>query len=375
MKNFWKHLYLCPLIITLLLLTGFGKLNTQINIPIAAAAAQGIQVAEVQPPPADYTSGEFKEIWLAGGCFWGVEAYMARIPGVVDVLSGYANGKTANPSYEDVVYRNTGHAETVRVIYDPEKVDLSVLLQYFFKVIDPTSRNRQGDDIGSQYRSGVYYVDQADLTVIKAEIAKVQKAYKKPIVTEVLPLTGFYRAEEYHQDYLKKNPDGYCHVDFSKLDETVQVTVDPSLYTKPDDATLRKTLTQAQYEVTQLNNTEHAFSNEYWDTYEPGLYVDVVTGEPLFSSRDKYDSACGWPSFTQPIDPAVLIYKQDTSFGLTRIEVRSRVGDSHLGHVFNDGPAKKGGLRYCINSASLRFIPLEKMTEEGYSKFLILVDK
>ena len=362
MKNFFKQLYICPLIVMALFLTGCGaKINT--------AYAQGTEEQKVSEKDS------LKEIWLAGGCFWGVEAYMEKIYGVVDVTSGYANGKTKNPTYEDVVYHNTGHVETVHVRYDSQKVDLSVLLQYFFKVIDPTAQNRQGNDIGTQYRSGIYYTDKNDLATIKAEVNKVQKRYTKLVVTEVLPLTEFYIAEEYHQDYLKKNPNGYCHIDFLKLKESVQIKVDPALYTKPDDETLKKTLTKAQYEVTQLNNTEYAFSNEFWDTYKQGIYVDVVTGEPLFSSKTKYDSACGWPSFTSPIDPDVVVYKEDTSYGMTRIEVRSRVGNSHLGHVFKDGPKDKGGLRYCINSASLRFIPLKKMEEEGYGKFIVLVTK
>ena len=334
----------------------------------------------------DYSGRTLKEIWLAGGCFWGVEAYMARIYGVADVSSGYANGNKANPTYEEVSYQGTGHAETVRVLYDPERTDLKTLLQYYFKIIDPTSVNRQGNDQGAQYRTGIYYKDDKDLTVIREVVAEMQKGYKKPIATEVSPLNGFYAAEDYHQDYLEKNPDGYCHVDFSPLEGKVvdatetkdtlesiksaeAIKVDPVKYSKPDDATLRKTLTADQYAVTQQGVTDRAFSNEYWDNHAAGLYVDIVTGEPLFSSSDKFDSGCGWPSFTKPIDPAVITTKNDTSFGMTRTEVRSRVGDSHLGHVFEDGPADKGGLRYCINSSSIRFIPLDKMAGEGYGEF------
>ncbi len=322
----------------------------------------------------NYEDTELKEIWLAGGCFWGVEAYMARIFGVADVTVGYANGTTDNPSYQDVSYRNTGHAETVHVKYDPKRVDLEILLDYFLKIIDPTSVNKQGNDIGSQYRTGIYYKNTEDMKVIEKVIEKEQMKYKKPIATEVLPLDGYFLAEEYHQDYLEKNPDGYCHVDFSPLEEQmISIKVDPNLYSKPDDETLKMTLTEAQYAVTQMNNTERAFSNEYWDNHESGLYVDVVTGEPLFSSADKYDSGCGWPSFTKPIDPDVIEEHRDTSFGMTRVEVRSRVGDSHLGHVFEDGPVDKGGLRYCINSASIKFIPLDDMEEEGYEIFIPLV--
>ena len=318
----------------------------------------------------DYSSRTLSEIWLAGGCFWGVEAYMARIYGVADASVGYANGTTETPSYEDVVYRNTGHAETVLVRYDPARVSLDVLLTYFFKIIDPLSVNKQGNDVGSQYRSGIYYKNAADLPTIQTVLAAVQRDYDKPIVTEVLPLDNYYPAEEYHQDYLEKNPNGYCHVDFSNLDEPVDVVVDPNLYSKPDDATLRATLTAIQYAVTQNADTEQSFGNEYWDNKAPGLYVDVVTGEPLFTSTDKYDSGCGWPSFTKPIDPLVVTYIEDVSYGMVRTEVRSRVGDSHLGHVFDDGPADKGGLRFCINSASIRFIPLEDMEEQGYGIYI-----
>lgn len=184
----------------------------------------------------DYSQSQLKEIWLAGGCFWGVEAYMTRVYGVADAVSGYANGNTENPTYEEVCSEFTGHTETVRVVYDPERVELTELLEKYFKIIDPTSQNRQGYDIGSNYRSGVYYKDNADLPVIRAVVEEVQKKYDRPVVTEILPLANFYEAEEYHQDYLEKNPNGYCHIDFSNLEE--DVLVDPTLYSNPDDATL-----------------------------------------------------------------------------------------------------------------------------------------
>lgn len=324
----------------------------------------------------DYKNKNLKEIWLAGGCFWGVEAYMARIYGVADVTVGYANGNVANPSYELVCTGTTGAAETVHVTYDPERVSLKVVLEHFFKIIDPTTVYRQGNDVGPQYRSGVFYKDKADLAVIEEVVKNEQTKYNKKIVTEILPLTSYYLAEEYHQDYLEKNPGGYCHIDFSSLQDeasTKEIKVDPSLYTKPDDATLRKMLTPEQYAVTQSSGTERAFSNQYWDNHDAGIYVDVATGEPLFSSADKFDSGCGWPSFSKPIDPDVVTYKTDTTFGLERIEVRSRVGNSHLGHVFNDGPKDKGGLRFCINSSSIKFIPLKDMEKENYGIFVPLV--
>jgi peptide methionine sulfoxide reductase msrA/msrB len=312
-----------------------------------------------------------KEIWLAGGCFWGVEEYFSRIEGVVDTSVGYANGETENPSYYDIPY--TGHAETVHVIYDAEKTSLEVILEHFFRIIDPTILNRQGPDVGTQYRTGIYYSDEKDKETIDQVIAEEQQKYNEPIVTEVKKLEHYYPAEEYHQDYLKKNPGGYCHIDFSSLKAVSRPKVDPALYEKPSQEKIRESLSDIQYSVTQESATELPFRNEYWDNHKAGIYVDIVTGEPLFFSADKYDSGCGWPSFTRPIDRAVLKKREDKSHFMHRTEVRSRVGDSHLGHVFDDGPKDKGGLRYCINSASLRFIPVEKMEEEGYGDFISYV--
>ncbi|MDO5073861.1 trifunctional thioredoxin/methionine sulfoxide reductase A/B protein [Neisseria animaloris] len=315
-----------------------------------------------------------KTIYLAGGCFWGLEAYFQRVPGVVDAVSGYANGKTDHPSYEDVVYRDTGHAETVKVTYDADKLSLDDILQYYFRVIDPTSLNKQGNDRGTQYRTGVYYTNPAEKAVVEAALKKEQTKYSLPLVVENLPLKHFYEAEEYHQDYLIKNPNGYCHIDIRKADEPLPGKSAPqtkkgfnaATYRKPSDAELRRILTDEQYRVTQKSGTEYAFSHEYDHLFDPGIYVDVVSGEPLFSSADKYNSHCGWPSFTRPIEQAAVTEHDDLSYNMHRIEVRSRAADSHLGHVFPDGPKDKGGLRYCINGASLRFIPLDKMDAEGY---------
>ncbi|MCL2136792.1 MAG: peptide-methionine (S)-S-oxide reductase MsrA [Coriobacteriia bacterium] len=316
-----------------------------------------------------------KEIYFAGGCFWGVERYFSLIPGVIDATSGYANGSTENPSYEEVCYLDTGHAETVRVLYDPSIVSLQRLTEQFFKIIDPLSLNKQGNDEGKQYRSGVYYTDQADRLVVQEVFEAVQQNYAQAIVTELLPLVNYYLAEDYHQDYLEKNPHGYCHIDFSSLDDLLVdkagiVKVDAAAYARPSDQEIKRMLSPEQYEVTQNAATERAFFNEYFDNFEPGLYVDIVTGEPLFSSADKFDSACGWPSFTKQIDPDVTVQFSDHSHGMVRTEVRSRVGNSHLGHVFNDGPPDKGGLRYCINSLALKFIPLSEMAEAGYAEFI-----
>ena len=304
---------------------------------------------------------EQRIIYLAGGCFWGLEAYMERIQGVTDAVSGYANGKGDTTNYQ--LLHATDHAETVKVTYDPNKISLDKLLQYYFRVIDPTSINKQGNDRGRQYRTGIYYQDGADKAVIEQALAQLQTKYKKPVQIEVQPIKNYIVAEEYHQDYLKKNPNGYCHIDITKADEPV---IDEKDYPKPSDAELKAKLTPLQYSVTQNKHTERSFSNEYWDNFQPGIYVDVTTGEPVFSSNDKFESGCGWPSFTKPIAKEVVHYQTDNSFNMQRTEVLSRAGNAHLGHVFDDGPKDKGGLRYCINSASIKFIPLAEMEKAGY---------
>ena len=313
-----------------------------------------------------YDESGLKEIWLAGGCFWGVEAYFARIYGVARTDVGYANGRTQRPSYQEL--KETGHAETVHIRYDPGRVSLETLLGHFFEVIDPMSVNRQGNDVGTQYRTGIYYRDEADLGVIRAAVKREEEKCGAPLATEVLPLANYYPAEEYHQDYLEKNPGGYCHVDLSRVTKRERAR-----FHKPPQGELERSLNDLQYRVTQQSFTEPPFHNEYWDNHQKGIYVDVVTGEPLFASSDKYDAGCGWPSFTKPVSPDALVEKEDLSHGMRRTEVRSRVGESHLGHVFDDGPGERGGLRYCINSAALRFIPLEKMEAEGYGSLIGLV--
>lgn len=343
----------------------------QLEQPLLPGTVVQAATTEAQQETTDMTH---KDIYLAGGCFWGVEAYFERIAGITGVVSGYANGRTENPSYRDVIYKDTGHAETVRVSYDPQRIALDTLLQHFFRIIDPFSLNRQGNDQGTQYRTGIYSQNRHEQAQVAAALAQLQSGHERPVVVENLPLVHFYPAEDYHQDYLAKNPGGYCHVDLRLAGQPLESSRQPAFlaegYRRPTDETLRRILTPAQYQVTRENATEHAFSHEYDNLFEPGLYVDVVSGEPLFSSRDKYQSGCGWPSFVRPVQPQAVTEHDDFSHNMRRVEVRSRMADSHLGHVFPDGPPERGGLRYCINGYSLLFVPLAEMQAQGYGDWL-----
>ena len=311
-----------------------------------------------------------KSIYLAGGCFWGTAHLFSLVPGVSSATAGYANSTVPSPSYEQVCTGHTGAAETVQVDYNPDSVGLTDLLKLFFKSIDPTSVNRQGNDCGTQYRTGIYYVDKSDAPVIETELATLQRRHTTPLAIEYGPLQNFYPAEEYHQDYLYKNPGGYCHVNpalFKEAKELVART------TKADKEELRKRLTPLQWEVTQNAATERPFVNEYDAEFRRGIYVDITDGTPLFLSTDKYNSGCGWPAFSRPIDESLIDESIDTSYGRVRTEVKSSSSGAHLGHVFPDGPAETGVQRYCINSASLRFIPIEEMEAEGYGRYIPLV--
>lgn len=314
-----------------------------------------------------------KTIYFAGGCFWGLEKYFMNIFAVIDAESGYANGTTENPGYEDI--KHTGHAEAVKVDYNADEITLKFLLELFYDVIDPTSLNKQGNDIGTQYRTGIYYTDPADKEVIAESLEQLQKEYSNPIQIEAEPLANYIPAEEYHQDYLDKNPGGYCHINPQAFLRAKNIKVDPYKYEKMSDTELKTNLDPLAYEVTQNSATERPFTSEYDDNYEDGIYVDKTSGEPLFISTDKFDAGCGWPSFSKPIDSKVVNEFSDTSHGMTRTEVKSRVGDAHLGHVFSDGPIDQGGLRYCINGAALQFIPYDELDEKGYGFFKSQFDR
>ena len=315
-----------------------------------------------------------KTIYLAGGCFWGTAHLFSLVPGVIAATAGYANSIVPDPTYKLVCTGTTEAAETVKVEYDDSLVSLTDLLTLYFKSIDPVSVNRQGGDVGTQYRTGIYYTAEEDVPVIEAMLATLQRRHKEPIAIEFGFLQNFYPAEDYHQDYLVKNPDGYCHVDPSLFKEAREMKPHVAAVQKEAKEELRARLTPLQWEVTQNGATEHPFVNEYDDEFRPGIYVDITDGTPLFVSARKYNSGCGWPAFTRPIDGSLITEHLDTSFGRVRTEVRSASSGAHLGHVFPDGPEEDGGLRYCINSASLRFVPLAKMAEEGYDKYIPLVE-
>ncbi len=353
--------------------------------------------------------GKIGEATFAGGCFWCMESPYLKVTGVLEVLPGYSGGHVDNPSYEDVSGGETGHAEVVNIKYDATKVSYSTLLEVYWRSIDPTDAGGQFADRGSQYRPVIFYHNAEQKRLAEESLEQLNKSHKfsKPAAVEITPFKAFFVAEEYHRNYGEKNPLRYhayrtgsgragfieknWQIDLPKAPEIPVTSENDGIedaaapgsakqagsvstasagkeYSRPPDAELKQKLSPIQFGVTQQCGTEPPFHNEFWDNHREGIYVDIVSGEPLFSSKDKFNSGTGWPSFTRPLEAENIANAADKSLGMERMEVRSKHGNSHLGHLFDDGP-RPTGMRYCINSASLRFIPKEKLVQEGYGKY------
>ncbi|MBJ6360640.1 peptide-methionine (S)-S-oxide reductase MsrA [Paenibacillus sp. GCM10012307] len=323
----------------------------------------------------EHTKGEhqLEKAAFAGGCFWCMVKPFDQLPGIKKVVSGYIGGHTVNPTYEEVCSDTTGHAEAIQITFDPEQFPYEKLLDIFWQQIDPTDAGGQFHDRGSSYRPEIFYYNERQKELAEQSRRQLEESgrFDKPIVTEITPATEFYSAEDYHQDYYKTNPLRYK---MYRKGSGRDAFIKQHWSYKKDEAQLRERLTPLQYEVTQNSATEAPFRNEFWDHEEEGIYVDIVSGEPLFSSTDKFDSHCGWPSFTQPLVESSIVEEVDLTHNMVRTEVRSKDADSHLGHVFNDGPGPNG-LRYCINSAALRFIPRADLEKEGYGEYLSWFNK
>jgi peptide methionine sulfoxide reductase msrA/msrB len=358
----------------------FQSALTLVAVLVLVASCGGdASAGGAAPPAATPASGKVDVATLAGGCFWCIESAFDDVPGVIQATSGYTGAESAKPpTYAQVSTGTTGYYESVQVRFDPAKISYARLLDIFWRQIDPTDAGGQFADRGSQYRTAIFVHDAEQRRVAEASKAFLEKSrwFDKPIVTEILPATKFYPAEEHHQKYCKKHPAAFQAYERGSgrgpyVDEfwKDKAPIGPAAaYTKPSDEELKKRLTPLQYAVTQQCGTEPAFDNAYWNNHAPGIYVDVVSGEPLFSSKDKYDSGSGWPSFTKPIDSSAVVRTDETSVDGAGIEIKSSDAKSHLGHVFPDGP-RPTGLRFCIDSAALRFIPADKLVEEGYGEY------